>query len=120
MCGRVDTGIDSARREPRLEHILALARGLEVASAELVVGRESEARQGQALLCSPEDPAEARLSEALQGRDHAWGLARWNFDTWAGAQMWDLHLKGQVDEGTAWISRLVGANVGADLTNYGG
>jgi hypothetical protein len=117
MCGRVGTWPDSARRELQVEHILALRRGLEVASAELVTDMESEARQGQALLRLAKDAAEARLGLALQGRDQAWGLAQRNFNAWAGAQMWGLHLMGQVDEGTAWISRLVGADVGAILEN---
>lgn len=111
MCGSGGIWPDSARRELQNEHILALRRGLEVASAELV----ADPRHGQALLRSAKHTLEACLGLALQGRDQTWGLAQRNFDAWDGAQLRGLHLKGQVDDGTAWISRLVGAEVGTIL-----
>lgn len=182
LLSRLITGTESTRREPQLEHILALARGLEIAPAELVAGteaehvlgrwipreefekevqtrlqaqtqclelrtdlaglrselkslageldqtsqeaakasqREVEARKEQAKLRSERDAAVARLSVALHERDQAWELARRNYDAWAQAQTWILHLKRQVDEskGAAWLSGLVGAGLGAILAN---
>lgn len=182
LLSRLITGTESTRREPQLEHVLALARGLEISPAELVAGteaehvlgqwipreefekevqtrlqaqtqclelrtdlaghrselkslageldqtsqeaakasqREVEARKEQAKLRSERDAAVARLSVALQERDQSWELARRNYDAWAEAQTWILHLKRQVDEakGAAWISGLVGAGVGAILAN---
>jgi transcriptional regulator with XRE-family HTH domain len=42
LVSRLTTETDKARREPQIEHIWALARGLEVASAELVTGTDAE------------------------------------------------------------------------------
>lgn len=182
VLSRLITETESTRREPQIEHIWALARALEVAPAELVVGteaesilrqwvprvelekevqaryeaqletsglrtelaglhselkslageldqtrqeaaeasqREIEARKGQAKLRSERDAAAARLGVTLQERDQAWELARQNYDAWAQAQTWILHLKRQVEEskGAAWLSVLMGAGVGAILAN---
>lgn len=47
LLSRLITDTDSARREPQIEHILALARGLELAPAELVAGTDAEQVLGQ-------------------------------------------------------------------------
>ena len=47
LMSRLTTDNLSTRRDPQIEHILALARALEVAPAELVAGTEAESILGQ-------------------------------------------------------------------------
>ena len=47
LLSRLITETETARREPQIEHILALARGLELAPAELVAGTDAEQVLGQ-------------------------------------------------------------------------
>jgi len=42
LLSRLTTENESTRREPQIEHVLALARGLEIAPAELVAGTDAE------------------------------------------------------------------------------
>ncbi len=47
LVSKLLTETEAARREPRLEHILAIARALEVAPRELVLGTTAEALLGE-------------------------------------------------------------------------
>ncbi|HZI11634.1 MAG TPA: helix-turn-helix domain-containing protein [Myxococcus sp.] len=47
LVSKLLTDTDAARREPRLEHILAMARALEVTPRELVLGTTAEAQLGE-------------------------------------------------------------------------
>jgi transcriptional regulator with XRE-family HTH domain len=47
LVSKLLTDTDASRREPRLEHVLAIARALEIAPRELVLGTTAEALLGE-------------------------------------------------------------------------
>jgi transcriptional regulator with XRE-family HTH domain len=81
--------------------------------------RELTAQREQASLRVAKDSIEARLTIALQEREKALQLAQRNYEAWADAQAWISGLQRQVEnaQGSAWITGLIGAGVGAVLAN---
>lgn len=71
LLSRLITETESARRDPQIEHILALARGLEMAPAELVAGTEAEQVLGQWI---PRSELEKEVQARLQAQAEAMEL----------------------------------------------
>lgn len=68
LMSRLTTENLSTRRDPQIEHILALARGLEMAPAELVAGTEAEPILGQWI---PRDEFEKEVQARNQAQKEA-------------------------------------------------
>ena len=68
LLSRLTTENLSTRRDPQIEHILALARGLEVSPAELVAGTEAEPILGQWI---PRDEFEKEVQARNQAQAEA-------------------------------------------------
>ncbi len=71
LLSRLITETESARRDPQIEHIIALARGLEMAPAELVAGTEAEQVLGQWI---PRSELEKEVQVRLQAQAEAMEL----------------------------------------------
>lgn len=91
LVSKLLTDTDATRREPRLEHILAIARALELAPRELVVGTTAEALLGEWV-------PRAEFDEESKARSEAQSEAAQLRTELAGARSEAQALKTSVDQ----------------------